>query len=584
MNLRMQTKFFVVGVLAIVSITGTQVEAAKVAKPDTPIIVKISPTTGTGKYRTLKVQIERQPAGVVTTVISNQRIKCTIKSKGTSCLLPKVVAYTFTTVIIHAVSARGSAKSVHTPYITVRPTSTWINEAYDINGVRFPASVNGQDKGKVLGTASKWSKIQPLKRSGVTSAGLHQAKPVVAGVDVVFQLSGAVAFALSSASGSCGTNSVGQSGCAVAVAADGTNPSLFAAGSATPAVRDFFSAPNGKFYVVFMTSTILSSGGQTCVLASVNLDTGVPTCVDNAMTSITVAMGYSFGAFVNGNPALQFDDAGNLYYAGMTTGGSTFTLRRNANGAITTLVNDNISVRDFVVLGDGSVLLAGSTSSTQAQWFRKIAPSGAITNLVTGNQPTFMRKFVDGNVYFGSQGTGLSPTVNRYLVSEDKVDSIAWMSGGSMVANTPPSRNDLGGLCPPVPGTISMFCSASGSMVRSTFNLGSTATYAVVGGYSGQASELMQYYPVVARENSSVKQITIAYQVNSKIVLAGLDANNKNVITIYDPSTHTETVVFDGTNEVEVYSMGYVASTGKLMFNGLKFSTGQVVVGDIVVS
>ena len=129
-----------------------------------------------------------------------------------------------------------------------------------------------------------------------------------------------------------------------------------------------------------------------------------------------------------------------------------------------------------------------------------------------------------------------------------------------------------------------MFCSASGSFVRSTFNLGTSATYAVVGGYGGQASELMQYYPVVARENSSVKQITIAYQGNSKIVLAGLDANNKNVITIYDPITHTETVVFDGTNEVEVYSMGYVASTGKLMFNGLKFSTGQVVVGDIAVS
>ena len=302
------------------------------------------------------------------------------------------------------------------------------------------------------------------------------------------------------------------------------------------------------------------------------------------MTSINVSMGYSFGSFMNGNPALQFDDAGNLYYAGVTSGGSTFTLRRNANGVITNLVNDNITVRDFVVLGDGSVLIAGTTSSTQSQWFRKIAPSGAITNLVTGSQPTFIRKFVDGNVYFGSPGTGVyTPAVNRYLVSEDRVDDIAWIAGGQMSPSTPKSRNDLGGLCPPTPW-VSMFCSASGSFVRSTFNLGTSATYAVVGGYSGQASELMQYYPVVARENSSVKQITIAYQVNSKIVLAGLDANNKNVITIYDPTTHTETVVFDGTNEVEVYSMGYVASTGKLMFNGLKFSTGQVVVGDIAVS
>lgn len=561
-------------------------DAAKVAKPSLPTIIKISPTSTSGKYRSLRVQIEPQPAGVVTTVTTNNGNACTIKSKGSSCLVTKVRVYNGATVMIRAVSARGSVKGPRTGYVYVRPTSTWVNAGYDTNGVKFPASVNGQQKGKVLGAASKWTKIQPLKRSGVISAGLRQARPSVAGVDVVFQLSGAVAFALSSASGSCGTNLVGQTGCAVAVAADGSNPSLYAAGSATPAVRDFYSAPNGKFYVVFMMSTVLASGGTACVLASVNLDTGIPTCVDSGMMSITMAMGYSFGSFMNGNPSLQFDDAGNLYYAGVVSGAYSFTLRRNVGGVVTNLVNDNISVRDFIVLGNGDVLLAGSTSSTQASWFRKISPSGAITTIVNGMQPTFVRRFADGNIYYGTMGTGVTmSSVNRYLASDGKVDDVPWIAGGQSYGTNVSSRNDIGGLCPPTygPGSISMFCSASGALVKSTFNLGTTATYAVVGGYSGQGSELMQYYPVVARENSSVKQITIAYQVNNKIVLSGLDANSKNIITVYDPVTHVETVVFDGSNEVEVYSMGYVSTTGKVMFNGLSFATGQVVVGDIAI-
>ena len=98
-----------------------------------------------------------------------------------------------------------------------------------------------------------------------------------------------------------------------------------------------------------------------------------------------------------------------------------------------------------------------------------------------------------------------------------------------------------------------------------------------------QVTRFMQYYPTVRDENTIIKNITIGYQVGSKLVLTGLDANNKNVVTVYNPATQQETVIFDGSNEIEVYSIGYVASTGKIMFNGLSFATGQVVVGDIVI-
>jgi hypothetical protein len=98
-----------------------------------------------------------------------------------------------------------------------------------------------------------------------------------------------------------------------------------------------------------------------------------------------------------------------------------------------------------------------------------------------------------------------------------------------------------------------------------------------------QSTTLMQYYPTVQKEPTVVQNITLAYQAGSKIVLAGLDAAAKNIITVVDPTTHQEVVIFDGSNEVEVYSIGFVPSTGKVMFNGLSFATGKIIVGDITI-
>lgn len=565
----------------------TPVSAAKTPPPEIPVIVKISPVSTSKGFSKIRVMIDKAAPGVSTSISINGEFTCTIKPSANSCVVSKVVSKY--QMMVRARASKGLSKSRWTGNMQLKATATWVRDGYDTAGVKFPAPVDGSSKGRVLGTAPKWTKFQALKRSGVTSAGLHQARPKVLGVDVVFQVSGAVGLALSSASGSCGTNQSGLTSCAVAVAADGSNPSLFAPGSATPAIRDFYSAPNGKLYVVLLSPTVLVSGGSTCVLLTVNTDSGLPTCVDPAMNSVSMSMGYAFGAMANGNPPIQFDDSGNVYYSGVASGGFTFTLRKNVGGVISSLVNDNIMVRDFLVLGDGSVLIAGTTSSTQTWWFRKISTSGAITSILNGTQATFMRKFVDGNVYYGVQGSIVNNSnVSRYLVADGKVDDIPWMAGGQNFTPTEPAtRNSLSGLCPVMMGAspyVSMFCSSSGSLVKYIFNVGTDRTYAVAAGYSGQTAELMQYYPTVSRENSVVKTITIAYQVNGKFVLTGLDASSKNIVTVYDPLTHQESVIYDGSNEVEIYSIGFVPSTGKVMFNGLRFSTGQVIVGDIAIS
>jgi hypothetical protein len=564
--------------------------AAKVVKPPVPIIVKMDASSAVKGLSKIRVQIEKAPAGVTSTIVtSNNGKQCTIKKTATSCTLSKVP--TKYNVSVRARAMKGTVKGSLSPWLSIRPSSTWIREGYNSLGVKFPSPTNSSANGRIIGNSAKWTKFQALKRSGVTSAGLRQAKVAVDSGTVVFQMSGAVALALSSASGSCGSNYAGQSNCAVAVAADGSTPSLFAPGSPTPAVRDFYSALNGKIYVVFMSPTSLTTNAPTCPLAEVNVDTGIPTCVDAEMSTISTTFGSMYGQSSNGNASLQFDGSGNLYYAGTAKNSTTFTLRRNAGGVITRIVNDNVMIRDFLVMNDGSVLISGTTTSTNAAWVRKVSPSGAITTLSSGSQASFLRKFADGNAYMGVLNYGAtqaSSGVIRYNQSTGALDAVPWMAGGTNYYNsTTPSQNQLSGLCSMSMGPISamqnVFCSSSGANVVNAFNFGTTQTIAIVGGMGMQVTRLMQYYPTVRDENTIVKNITIGYQVAGKLLLTGLDVNNKNVVTVYNPATQLETVIYDGSNEIEIYSIGYVASTGKIMFNGLSFATGQVVVGDIVI-
>jgi hypothetical protein len=565
------------------------VQAAKVVKPPLPIVIKAEAQATAKGYATLRILIEKAPAGVTSTIISTNNGKtCTIKKNATACTISKVV--TKWNVNFHARAMKGSVKGPLTPWINIRPTGYWLREGYNTNGVKFSSPTNASGNGRIIGNAAKWTKFQAFKRSSVTTAGLRQVKLSADPNAVIFQISGAVGLALSSASGSCGTNYAGQTNCAVAVAADGTNPSLYATGSPTPPVRDFYSAPNGKFYVVFMMGTALSTGATTCPIAEVDTDTGVPTCVDSEMSMISTSFGSMYGQTNNGNLPLQFDAAGNLYYSGTAKNSSTMTLRRNANGVITRIINDNITIRDFLVMSDGSILLSGTTQSTNAYWVRKISTDGAITTLSSGVQATFLRKFADGNAYLGIPNYGSTTNVGvlRYSASTGVLDATPWMAGGTNYGNTTvSSQNDLSGLCAmsygAVSPTYSVFCTSSGASITNLFNFGTTQTIAITGGMGMNATRLMQYYPTVRDENTVIKNITIGYQVGGKLLLTGLDANNKNIVTVYNPTTQQESIIFDGSNEVEIYSVGYVGSTGKIMFNGLRFATGQVVVGDIAI-
>jgi hypothetical protein len=73
----------------------------------------------------------------------------------------------------------------------------------------------------------------------------------------------------------------------------------------------------------------------------------------------------------------------------------------------------------------------------------------------------------------------------------------------------------------------------------------------------------------------------VAQSVLDYIILSGTDLNGKNITTIYNTSTDTEQVLIPASTEIEVYHLNYVASTNKIMFDGLRFSDNKYVIGQV---
>jgi len=593
MRERVKIKSISVGVVSFlcVGLFGvTPVAAVTKGTPPKPIITLVRSTPASkGKVNLTFViaatESKNKPTSTLIAIADYART-CTISGKAKSCTIKNFNKNYEVGITARSKNAKGYGSWSKTlSFISGR--GTFIRSGYDYKGVKFPSPISMTNKSRILGNTTKWTKFQPLKRKGVGSAGLHQAKvPSVGDSAVVFQVSGIIGLAQSSASTTCTSNTPGipmMSLCTFGVGIDGSSSSIYATGSATPVVRDFYSAPNSKFYVVFYSATALVTGGSNCVLAEINTDTGIPTCVDSELTSVTMVLGAMFG--FNGNGPIQFDNAGNIYYTGTSTG-YTFTLRKSVNGVVTPLVRDNIQVSDYVVLGDGSVIMSGRTLSTSIPWIRKVsAGTGAITNLSTGSTPTFLRKFVDSNVYYGvASGVNSTGGVYRYSIDQGKVDTLKWMSTSYSNA-ADPSQNDLSGICfnDYVPKR-SVFCSIGGAYVRDVFNIGTERTMAIVGVGGSGGTELMQYYPTIARANTVITTVTVWHQMGNKVLLAGTNKDEKNMLTLYDPATAQETILLDPSNEIEIYNLGYVASTNKVMFNGQSFANGQYVVGDISLS
>jgi hypothetical protein len=393
-----------------------------------------------------------------------------------------------------------------------------------------------------------------------------------------FNVNGASGLALRSSSASFSLTAASRNAAAPTSnlsAVDATGGVRDAVSSGSASISKFLIAPNNRIYVLFarrsnLNDTTANNYGSGCLLAEVDPSTGIPTCVDQTLQNI------SWGLSGAKNPAIQFDNAGAIYYSGNTSDGKT-VLRKYASGHVTDLISDNVYLQDFLVLPDANVFVTGGTTSTGVQWVRRITPGGGLQNL-RSTQSQFLRLFPDGNVYMGMWGTN-DFGVRRFLTGTNQVESKYWISA-PINAETPEQYFNASDFCGEADWSVRQgFCGSYGAFIKASFETGDGNAYAIAG--NGGEGVLAQYYPVLSFPTTAVRKISVAQGVITNLVLAGLNAQDQNVMTLYNTSTATESQLIGPDQEIEVYHLNYVASGNKIMFDGLRFADNKYVLGQV---
>ena len=133
--------------------------------------------------------------------------------------------------------------------------------------------------------------------------GAARVRPFAVG-DVIFNTAGIVALAQAESASQSGSKLLAMTSSGALV--DGLL-------NGTAVVKDFYSAPNGNIYVVFESKVALVTGGTPCLLAKIEVSTGVPLCVDSTLDSILLRgfffrLGANYGSMSENNP-VQFDNS-----------------------------------------------------------------------------------------------------------------------------------------------------------------------------------------------------------------------------------------------------------------------------------
>jgi hypothetical protein len=552
------------------------------AKPSKPAVQSIRASAKSSKG-TVDVSVSFSIANTnVKSPILQSQVKvgtkiCTANRRASKCTVKAVaVGKKIYKVLVRAKNRNGFGAWSSSISFTAKPGSIWSKVGNSTPSTvattpsaaaTGPASRTDLSKANVLGIST----VKLAKVGGISSSNVQSTRVRKFSVgDVLFKTSGIVAYAQADLSSQSGSK-------LLAISTTGAVSDAISSGTAV--VKDFYSAPNGNVYIVFESKVELTTGGTTCLLAVVDVSTGVPTCVDSTLDSVSWGLGYNTDT---GNSPIQLDASGAVYFAGRV--GSSSVLRKAQNGAITDLINDNVTLQDFIVQSDGTVIVAGYTTSSQVRWLRRISAAGGLKNLTIGTVFSLWR-FADGKVYAGLWGdpnfgwkrysTDLDALEDKYWISGningvsrdayfklDSLDSIADCSGTNLSKNT-------------------SFCGWYGGMVNPVFNVLGQKTFGVAGS-TGQVRQLWQYFPTVEKTNvTAISSVTLAQQVITTIILSGTSSTGSNILSLYDTSSKQETVVMDGSNEVEIYSMSYSQKKNAVMFAGLRFSDNKYVVGEV---
>jgi hypothetical protein len=519
---------------------------AKEAKPGTPKVVKVtSKNKGSKSNITVTIKYPKNNGGSKITGIKIfvDGKKCTATGSKKSCTVKGIKKGKKVNVSAQVINRKGFSKSSK-------------KLKYKAGSKALKVSLS---KTKVIAkTESKFRDFQALGKVTPKTRHFEQHSNIrkFNSPNLEFDSSGAVGLATVE-----DDNAAIDSGLVAVTASGGIRDALV---SGDASIIEVLTSPNGKYYVLFESPTSLTEGGLACLLAEVNYLTGMPTCLDSDVTSIQWEETWTR----HGKP-IQFDKQGNIFFVAGLASGKT-SLRKYSNGTVKSLISDNININDFLVMPNGNVIVSGSTVNTNVKWTRLIKASGGVKNLLAGQDTSFISKFADGRIYLGTYDSKVGWNIRRLNKDGDGIESKYWVQGDVKATNNP---------CYGEKRFNDSFCSSSGAIVVKFFNVLGKRTYGLSGN-QGSAS-LVQYHPTFKSANTSVEKISISQLVISNIIFAGTNSSGTNTLTIYDTGNDTETILMDSSNEIEIYNMTYIASTNSIMFDGLRFSDNQFVVGSV---
>ena len=549
-----------VGGLLCISATSTASASSVTAKPTKPTISGITAVKSlrSGKVDVTVVFIKattNAKAPLTLTEVKLGSATCKALKSATRCTVKNVSVGKKLTVSARAKNRNGFGESSSAVSFVPKAGNTWVRSTPGSVTTTVPGSVSTTVPGSVSTTV-------PGSVTTTVPGSVTTTVPTATGLK--FNIKNAIGLTLKSTVSSAGVRKSATGSNLQTVDAAGNTSDAVTSGTAS--IRNFLIAPNDKLYVVFNSKTTI--GTASCLLAEVTKSTGDPTCIDSDLSSISWSSTTSYEF-----DPIQFDESGSIYYVGTDSTGKS-VLRRYKDGTATSLVTDNVSYLRFLVLSDGSVMIGGITLSSNTPWTRVVTSSGSLRSLVSGDYPMFLSKFPDGNVYLGYWGQ-VYLGVKRYLSSTSAMDTKYWISAGgngepyTAFFDITANRN--------TPQNIPALNGYSGSMIKSLVTTSNSKVYAITGTVPG----LVQYFPNVAKPLTAVTNVGVMQRVLTYLILSGTNSDGQNITTLYNTSTDTEQVLIPASTEIEVYHLNYVASTNKIMFDGLRFSDNKYVIGQV---
>ncbi len=446
---------------------------------------------------------------------------------------------------------------------------------------------------------------------------------------LIYDFSGAVAVGVAAnsvgraslqvAEGRRGVQEVDESNLVV-INEDGTTETAALNGSAK--IAHTLTSPDGSVYVLYdRPANLYDNGTETCLLARIDIDTGLPTCV-NANLSQVFWPDYSRNPSVN--DPVQFDADGNVYYSGIANNDTQFNrwdpvtntttaLLENADFPLVTHAdqrrNTGFSVLNFLTLPDGKSLVTGAADvcdftvpnpSDDAKladgtvvddcypytfFVYEIDTDGTIHREEAGNASFFMKRYPDGAVHlaFDDQNRFGIYTWNE---TDNRVDSAPYMIDYRFENPTgSPGCNSQRAVCT-APHQSWAYYDVGGKVV----------SVAPSECNSNQCPnplaplEVSYIYP-----NTRTRWVTsylgqkpdFARVIGDKLVLYGTNQSGGHIVTVVDVSGATPTgqiLIGPGaTNpanqtDITMYDADYLPETNQVIFSGA-LGSGQLVTG-----